>query len=111
MDSVKNWTKEEFKAYMLIYASESDHTVAEAELELLEEKFDSRILKKMSSELKADNDYQRLQKIMSYIEINDCKQEELDALLSEIKEMYISDGNFDVMEQTTFRFLQKALKV
>jgi uncharacterized protein (DUF1015 family) len=111
MDSVKNWTKEEFKAYMLIHASEADHTVTEAELELLEEKFDSRILKKMSRELKADNDYQRLQKIMSYIEINDCKQEELDALLSEIKEMYISDGNFDVMEQTTFRFLQKALKV
>jgi transcriptional regulator of heat shock response len=110
MDSVKNWTKEEFKAYMLIYASESDHTVTEAELELLEEKFDSRILKKMSSELKADNDYQRLQKVSAYIQNNDCTQDELDVLLNEMKEIFMSDGNFDVMEQATFRFMKKMLK-
>ena len=108
---MNTWNPEEFKAYLLLSASESDHIVTEEELELLEEKVDSNILKKISRELKADNDYQRMQKIMAYIESNNCKQEELDALLSEIKEMYISDGNFDIMEQTTFRFLQKALKV
>tara|TARA_B100000767_G_C19590969_1_gene461427 strand:- start:46 stop:168 length:123 start_codon:yes stop_codon:yes gene_type:complete len=36
MESVKIWTNEEFKAYMLIYASESDHTVSEEEKEMLE---------------------------------------------------------------------------
>ena len=46
MESVKNWTKEEFKAYMLIYASESDHTVSEEEKEMLESRLDQDLLKR-----------------------------------------------------------------
>ena len=34
MEKTKSWTQEEFKAYLLIYASESDHTVTEEEKEL-----------------------------------------------------------------------------
>ncbi|MBT5273911.1 MAG: hypothetical protein HOB54_02710 [Flavobacteriales bacterium] len=111
MESVKNWTKEEFKAYMLIYASESDHTVSEEEKEMLESRLDQDLLKKIGKQIKDDNDYQRLQKVSAYIQGNDCTQSELDVLLNEMKEMFMSDGDFDVMEQATFRFMKKMLKV
>ena len=111
MESVKNWTKEEFKAYMLIYASESDHTVSEEEKEMLESRLDQYLLKKIGKQIKDDNDYQRLQKVSAYIQGNDCTQSELDVLLNEMKEMFMSDGDFDVMEQATFRFMKKILKV
>ena len=52
MESVKNWTKEEFKAYMLIYASESDHTVSEEEKEMLESRLDQDLLKKIGKQIK-----------------------------------------------------------
>tara|TARA_B110000003_G_C16434713_1_gene451579 strand:+ start:222 stop:557 length:336 start_codon:yes stop_codon:yes gene_type:complete len=111
MESVKNWTKEEFKAYMLIYASESDHTVSEEEKEMLESRLDQDLLKKIGKQIKDDNDYQRLQKVSAYIQVNDYTKSELDVLLNEMKEMFMSDGDFDVMEQATFRFMKKMLKV
>lgn len=104
------WTQEEFKAYLLIYASQSDHSVTVEEQELLEERIGSSIFKKINKEIKSDNDYQRLQKVMGYIEENDYSQSELDALLAEMKEVFVSDGDFDVIEQATLRFMSKILK-
>jgi len=63
MEKTKSWTQEEFKASLLIYASESDHTVTEEEKELLETGLDKELIKKISKEIKEDNDYQRLQKV------------------------------------------------
>ena len=47
----------------------------------------------------------------AYIQGNDCTKSELDVLLNEMKEMFMSDGDFDVMEQAAFRFMKKMLKV
>ena len=83
MESVKNWTKEEFKAYMLIYASESDHTVSEEEKEMLESRLDQDLLKKIGKQIKDDNDYQRLQKVSAYIQGNlKVLESELNTLLT-----------------------------
>ena len=111
MEKTNSWTQEEFKAYLLIYASESDHTVTEEEKELLETGLDKELIKKISKEIKEDNDSQRLQKVSAYIQDNDCTQSDLDILLNEMKEIFMSDGDFDVMEQAAFRFMKKMLKV
>ena len=110
MENTTSWTQEEFKAYLLIYASESVHTVTEEEKEFLESRLDKELLKKMGKEIKEDNDYQRLQRVSDYIQNHDCTQEELDAFLKGMKEVFMSDGDFDVMEQATFRFMKKMLK-
>ncbi len=48
--------------------------------------------------------------MLNYIKENNCSQADLDSLLEDIKEIYHSDGDFDTMEQTTFRFLTKMFK-
>jgi len=49
--------------------------------------------------------------VSAYIQDNDCTQSDLDILLNEMKEIFMSDGDFDVMEQAAFRFMKKMLKV
>jgi len=63
---------------------------------LLETGLDKELIKKISKEIKEDND---------------CTQSDLDILLNEMKEIFMSDGDFDVMEQAAFRFMKKMLKV
>jgi hypothetical protein len=55
-----NWNKEEFKAYLLIYAANSNFLETEEEKELILSKVDADAYKKMHREYERDNDYQRL---------------------------------------------------
>ena len=110
-DTQTSWTEQEFIAYSLVFAANSDHIISSEETEILEERFGKDSLKKIYKEFIADNDYQRLQKVLKYIKENNFSQEDLDSLLENIKEIYQSDGHFDSMEQNTFRFLSKMFKV
>jgi hypothetical protein len=107
--STTTWSQEEFKAYLLIYAADSNHEVSKEEVEFIESRFNKDLLKKINKEIKDDNDYQRIQKVLANIKQNDYSQEDLDKLLKEIKELYMTDGMSDIVEQTTFLFLKKML--
>lgn len=112
MEDVKlTWTYNEFKAYVLIYAAESNQVITEEEKDFIENNFDSVLIKTMQKELKEDNDYERIQKIMAYIEQNNLGKKDLDALLEEIKSVYLSDGKFDSSEQSVFHILEKFFKM
>jgi|TARA_B110001469_G_C9549443_1_gene272625 hypothetical protein len=109
MDIKTNWTKEEFVAYTLIHASQTDCIICDEEIDYLESKFDSDIIKKMVKELDHDNDYQRLQKIMHFINHNKLTRIDLNNLLDEIKNVFESDGDFNPYQQNTFMYLKKIL--
>ena len=105
------WSNSEFKAYLLIYATESNQVITEKEKEFIEAKFDPIIIKSMQKEIHADNDYLRIQKIMAYIEQNNLSKEDLDELLEEIHKVYLCDGTYDAAEQAIFQSLQKLFKL
>ena len=112
MEEVKLlWTYNEFKAYVLIYAAESNQVITEEEKDFIEDQFDSLIIKAMKKEFDNDNDYERIQKIMAFIEQNNLGRKDLDSLLNEVKSVYLSDGKFDVTEQTVFQALEKLFKL
>ena len=48
--------------------------------------------------------------IIDHIKENDYSQEELDGILLQIKEIFDSDGSFDMIEQQSFYMLEKLLK-
>ena len=55
MEEVKLlWTYNEFKAYVLIYAAESNLVIKDEEKDFIEDQFDSLIIKSMKKEF--DND-------------------------------------------------------
>ena len=112
MDKIKSsWTEETFKAYLMVYAAQSDQIETEEEKYYLESHFDPLLLKGVYKEINSDNDYQRIQKIMLFVEKNNFSKEDLKKILDEIKEMYMCDGSFDAPEQMIFSVLQKLFKI
>ena len=109
MDIKTNWTKEEFAAYTLIHASQTDCVTCDEEKEYLESRFDKEVIKKMYRELDHDNDYQRLQKIMHFIEGHSLTQDYLTNLLGQIQNVYESDGDYNPNQKNTFMYLKKLL--
>ena len=69
MTKTGNWTKEEFKAYLLIYAAQTNFIEAEEELEFIESRFNKDVINKIRKEIKNINDYQKVQIIINYINL------------------------------------------
>jgi hypothetical protein len=111
MTEHKTWTKEEFKAYLLIYAAQTDFKETNEELEFIESRFNKDIINKIHKEIAGYNDYQQIQIIIDHIKLHNFSQDELDDMFLQIKELYDSDGKFDILEQSRVYMLEKLLKV
>ena len=108
MEKIKvSWTKDEFNAYILIYAAQTNFIETDEEKDFIESRIDKTIIDKIHKEIKKDNDYQKIQKIMAYVDQNQYGKDDLDKILSEIKDMYLCDGDFDSTEQAIYYSLKK----
>ncbi len=105
-----NWTKKEFKAYILLYAAQADYNISLEEKEVIISKVDEKTYKKIHIELKGDNDYQAIQKIQENMEAHNYSHKFLEHLINDIKEVFFSDGTFDILERNMLMFLKKTLK-
>ena len=101
------WSYNEFKAYLLIFAAESNQVITKEEKDFIESQFDALLIKTIQKEINRDNDFQRIQKIMAYIEQNNISKTDLNELLKEIDAVYKSDGKFDSIERGVYQFLEK----
>ena len=111
MNEDLNWTKEEFKAFLLLYAAQTNFIETQEEVEFIESRFSSEIINKIRKEMNKLNDYQKSELIINQIKTKEYLQSDLDNMLIEIKELYKSDGVFDSLEQSIFSMLEKLLKV
>ena len=112
MEDIKlSWTKDEFIAYLLIYAAQVNQIETEEEKEFIESRFESKMLKNIYKEINNDNDYQRIQKVMVYTYQENYLNQDLDNLLKEIKELLLCDGKFDATEQALYHYLKKIFKI
>ena len=112
MEDIKlAWTKDEFLAYLIIYAAQINQIETKEEKEFIESRFDSKILKKIYQEINNDNDFQRIQKIMVYTYQENYLSQDLEVLLKEIKELLLCDGKFDATEQALYHYLKKIFKI
>ena len=112
MENIRiSWSKEEFIAYLLIYAAQINQIETEEEKEFIASKIDSQILKNIYKEINNDNDYQRIQKVMVYTYQENYHSQDLDNLLREIKELLLCDGKFDATEQALYHYLKKIFKI
>ena len=112
MEDIKlSWTKDEFLAYLIIYAAQINQIETEEEKEFIQSRFDSKTLKKIYKEINSDNDYQRIQKVMVYTYQENYLSHDLDNLLKEIKELLVCDGRFDATEKALYHYLKKIFKI
>ena len=106
-----NWTKEEFKAFLLLYAAQTNFFETQEEIEFIESRFPNEIINKIRKETDKLNDYEKSKIIINQIKSNEYTQSDLDEILAEIKELYKSDGVFDSLEQSIFSMLNRLLKI
>ena len=104
------WSREEFKAYILLYCAYANFVETEAEKEYIKSKVGEEKYQKIHREFDGDNDYQRIQKIQATVERFNYSKNEIDRLFENIKKMFLTDGPVDILEENIYRGLQHLLK-
>ena len=106
---ITNWTKPEFKAYLLLYCANADFIESTEEKEFIRRQVDEETFDKIHKEFDADNDYQSIQKIMLTAKRYNYSQDQINSLLEDIKKLFFSDGNFGTLERNLLVGLKRLL--
>lgn len=105
-----NWTKVEFKTYLLLYFANADFVETEDEKELITSRVDEKVLKKIHKEFDNDSDYARIQKIANSATKFGYTNKNAEKLLNKIKTLFFSeDHDFGILEENMFRGLKHIL--
>ena len=104
-----NWTKKEFKAYVLLYAANANFFETEDEKEIILSLVDPLLYKEIHRELDRDNDYQSIQKILYNMEKYNYSKESLHHLIEDIELVFDADRHHDVLEDNFLIGLSKLL--
>ncbi len=105
-----NWTREEFLAYVLLYAAHCNFFETKEEENYILTRVDEATFHKIHTEVVVDSDEDNLNKIQQYISDNNFNQQEKDAVLKDIKNVFFADGSVDVIERKVFTLLKKILR-
>ncbi len=104
------WTRDELIAYILLFAAHTNFEESNMERNVIISRVDMQTFSEIHGEFDLDNDYQSLKKIQEGLERHDYTAEDIDGLLNDIKYMFHSDGEFDILERNMYLFLEKLLK-
>lgn len=109
-DFTTDWTHQELKAYMLLYCANADFIVSREEKEYIKSKVGEEEYRRVRREFEKDNDYQQIQKISAAIERFDYSREEIDEAFQSIKDLFLTEGEMDILEQNIYRGLKNLLQ-
>ena len=109
VDTHPKWNNNQFRCFLLLYASMADMEFSDEECALIMEKIGETSLDNIKEEFEANNDYERLQIIETYRDQYFDTAEKKSALLVSIEELFESDGNYAREEHNLFMMLRKIL--
>lgn len=109
-DFTTTWTHEELKGYILLYCAHADFNVSKEEKEYIKSRVGDKKFEKIRKEFENDNDYQQIQKIHTTIERFNYSKEEIDEAFRSIKQLFLVDGEMDILEQNIYRGLKQLLQ-
>jgi hypothetical protein len=105
-----DWTRDELVAYIMLFAANSDFRESNQERNVIISKVNMQIFQEIHDEFDNDNDYQGIKKIMTSLEQHNYSKDDIDVLIADIKTLFFSDKEFNIMERNMLRFLEKLLK-
>ncbi|OSY87994.1 hypothetical protein WH52_08140 [Tenacibaculum holothuriorum] len=88
----------------------ADFIEAPEELEKITSRVDNNTYQKIHSEFDVDNDYVSIQKIKVTLNGLNISEAEIEVLFEEIKELFLADGKYEVLERNLMLGLKKVLK-
>ena len=99
-DFSTDWNNKELSAYILLYCANANYSETEEQIEMIRAKVDAGDYKSIRKEFQKDNDFQSISKIKVAVERLGYSKTQIDALIDEIKSMFLVDGYFDQTEKT-----------
>ena len=109
-DYTTNWSREELKAYILLYCAHADFIVTKEEKEFIKTRVGDEKYRSINKEFLADTDYQHIQKIQATVEKYDYSETEIDRLFENIKKLFLADGPIDILEENIYMGLKHLLR-
>lgn len=103
------WTYEEFLAFTLFYASSVDSKITDEERKLIVCKVGNEVCDKVYNDFIKLNEYERLQKILSYKDTYFPDEQKKHKLLADIKQIFLADKKYDNLERGIMLYLTKLL--
>lgn len=104
-----DFTRQEFLAYVLLFAAHCNHFESDEELNFILSKIDQATFDKIHTEVVVDSKEENIEKIQQYISDNKLNQLEKEALIRDIKEVFFADGSVDTIEKEVFATLKKII--
>lgn len=107
--NIPNWNKEEFLAYVLIFASHCNEIEDSKEVAYILKKINSKTFHKIHTEVVVDSEQKGLRKIEQFLRENKFSQNDKDCLLKDVKNVLFADGCVDIKEKKMFAQLKKMI--
>lgn len=104
-----DWTQNELKAYILLYAAQTHYHETSKDREKIISLVSADIYNKIHKELDKDNDFQSIEKILCNIKKFNYTKNDIEMLINEIKDLFISEGEFDRLEEYLLIVLKRVL--
>lgn len=101
------WNFEEFTTYLLLYASNADMEISEAEETLIKRRIPESNYEKIKSEFDIANDYQRIQTILNYKGLYFPTEVQARELIDKVIALFNADGDFSRLEENCMRLLKR----
>jgi len=103
------WSNSEFHAYVLLHCAHADFIESNDEVDLIKSKVSESEYNHIHKEFDNDNDYQSIQKIMVTAKRLNYSGDQVEQLFSEMKELFLSDGEYGTLEHNLMLGLKHLL--
>lgn len=103
------WNKEEFLAYLLIYCMHIDSEELDSEKDFIRSRVGNELYDRAYECFSTNNDYQSLTKIQESYKTLNFNSDDKAQLISEIEQVFGSDGKFHAFERSVGVALNRIL--
>ena len=101
--------KKEFLCFLLIYASHIDYEFSKNEKDFILTKFDEDTFKQMEELFNSQGDYACLQLILSHRSLYFHSENQIQSLISLLKNLFSADGHYSRIEKNFLPFFLKMI--
>ncbi len=106
-----DWDKEQFLAYVLLYAAFADLQLDPSEEDYIQEKVGKSEYDEVKKEFIADSDKDKAYKIIAYSQGEDFDNEYVQMVLNDMDDLFLADGEYTHWEKAIKRALMRLMNL
>lgn len=105
------WDRDQFLAYVLLYAAYADLELSENEEEFIQEQVGKVEYEEVKAEFLADTDKDRAYKIINFSQGEDFDHEYAQMVKNEMHDLFLADGEYTHWEKAIGRALTRLMNI